>query len=343
MAMLQIDGKHGEGGGQILRTSLTLSALTGKPFRIYDIRAKRRNPGIQNQHLQSVLAAAKTCRAKCEGASIGSMELTFAPGEISGGEFSFDIKSAGSASLVLQTILPILFRAQEPSQVTIYGGTHNPWGPPYEFIRDSFLPTIAKMGFKAEVILIKHGFYPIGGGELRALIEPVNLSETQPLDLVKRGEVVSTRAKVILSNLPLHIAERERSVISKEIGIPENDVETEMVPDPVGPGNAVIISAECEGHTNVFVAFGQRGRKAEAVAKDACYEYKAWLSSNAVACPHLTDQLLIYAFLAGDGRFTTNKITQHFQTNTDIIKRFIDVELSVQKEKEDRFRVSVME
>ena len=332
--MIQIDGKLGEGGGQILRTSVALSAVTGKPFRICDIRAKRKNPGLQNQHLQGILAGRRVCDAECEGAAMRSMELEFTPGEVESGEYTFDIGTAGSASLVLQTVLPILFRADAESRVAVKGGTHNPWAPPYEFIRDSFLPAIGRMGFNAKVSLVKHGFYPAGGGELRATIEPVSDKDLKPLDMVKRGDGVDTSAKAILSNLPLHIGERERHVLSRELGIGWSEIEIEMVRDPAGPGNAVVVTAECGGHKSVFTGFGQKGKKAEDVAREVCGEYREWLGSGAAVCPHLADQLLIYMALGKGGRFTTSEVTQHFRTNVEVIKLFVEMDVAVKREGE---------
>jgi len=332
--MLQIDGKIGEGGGQILRTAVAFSAVTGKAFRIFDIRAKRKNPGLQKQHVQSILAAQRACDAECVGAALSSMELEFTPGQIRGGEYAFDIGTAGSASLVLQTILPILFRAEGESRVTVRGGTHNPWAPPYEFVRDSFLPAIGLMGFEAKASLIKHGFYPAGGGELRATIEPMNRDDAKPLNMVKRGDVVRTSAKAILSNLPLHIGERERDVVSGELGMKWSEIEIEMVRDPAGPGNAVVVTAECGGHKSVFTGFGQRGKRAEDVAREVCGEYREWLRSGAAVCPHLADQLLIYMALGKGGSFTTSDVTQHFKTNVEVIKRFVEVDVAVEREGE---------
>jgi RNA 3'-terminal phosphate cyclase (ATP) len=216
----------------------------------------------------------------------------------------------------------------------VRGGTHNPWAPPYEFIRDSFLPAIGLMGYEAKVSLVKHGFYPAGGGELRATIVPMNRNNAKPLDMAKRGDVVHTGAKVILSNLPLHIGERERDMLSRELSIKWNDIEIEMVRDPAGPGNAVVVTAECGGHKSVFTGFGQRGKRAEDVAREVCGEYRTWLSSGAAACRHLADQLLIYMALGRGGSFTTSDVTRHFQTNVEIIKRFIEVDVAVERKGE---------
>jgi len=325
--MLQIDGKHGEGGGQILRTSVSLSAVTGKPIRIFDIRAARGNPGIRKQHLQSILAAAKACNAECEGAQLGSSELIFHPGEIKAGHFKFDIRSAGSTTLVFQTILPILLQAGDESTITIKGGTHNPMAPSFEAIRDSFLPAIGLMAFRADIELVRHGFYPKGGGEIKARVEPFDESNASRIDLTERDGEFPVKPVVLISNLPLHIAEREREVLCRELGCAQADVEFEMVPAPNNPGNAVSVTARMERYSVVFTSIGERGKRAERVAKDAASDFKAWRDSGATVDYHLADQLLLYMALAGGGRFTTDGITEHFRTNTDIIKMFLDIQV----------------
>ncbi len=325
--MIEIDGKSGEGGGQILRSAVSLSAVTGKPFRVFDIRARRKNPGIQKQHLQSIIAAQKACNALCRGAQLGSDELEFHPGGIEGGHFEFDIQSAGSTTLVLQTLLPILFKAEELSTVVIRGGTHNPMGPPFEFIRDAFIPAIASMGYSARVELVKHGFYPAGGGEIAATIDPVLDDNKRPADFVERGDVKSVRAKIILSNLPLHIAEREREVITESLGCSIDDVEIEMVPAPNHPGNVVVITASIGNLAMVFSSIGEKRKRAEDVAREALNAYWEWYNSGAVVCPYLADQLLLFMAMSGGGRFTTNAVTAHLKTNIDTIHKFMDARI----------------
>ncbi len=336
--MIVIDGKQGEGGGQLLRTSLSLSAITGKPFRMFDIRAKRRNPGLQRQHLQCVLAAKHVSDGECIGAELNSRELEFHPGQVKSGNFKFDIKSAGSTTLVLQTLLPILFQADSVSEISIRGGTHNPMAPPYEFIRDSFLPAIGLCGFRAEVELVAHGFYPNGGGEIVATIQAAEKQQLQSIVLIERGDIRSIEPKVIISNLPLHIAERERDVIVEMLGCSMDDVELVMPSGASGPGNAVIITARFDDRAAVFSSFGEKGKKAEIVAREACKAYAEWRSSGAAVCPHLADQLLVYAAIGVGGRYTTSEITNHFETNADVIRHFIDVDISFEK-REDLYEV----
>jgi len=339
--MIEIDGKHGEGGGQILRTSVSLSAITGKPIRIFDIRARRRKPGIQRQHLQSILAAAEACSAECEGARLDSTELIFHPGDIQAGDFKFVIPSAGSTTLVLQTVLPVLFQASSPSTVTILGGTHNPMAPPFEAIRDSFLPAISQMGFKANIELVRHGFYPKGGGEIRARIEPFSKDEARRWGFIHTPSDLLINAKAILSNLPLHIAEREREVFLNTVNVDQSTVEFEMVPAPNNPGNAFIVTVKLPEYSLVFSSIGEKGKPAEKVALEAVHAFKDWIESGTMVDYHLADQLLLYMALVGGGKFTTNFITEHFRTNVDIIKMFMDINVSIEESAVNNYRVEM--
>ncbi len=191
--MITIDGSQGEGGGQVLRTSLGLSLVTGKAFRIEKIRAGREKPGLLRQHLTAVRAAAQVGGAKVSGDEIGSRTLAFEPEQVRGGEYEFAVGTAGSATLVLQTVLPALIVAGGPSRLTLKGGTHNPWSPPFDFLQKAFLPLLERMGAKVTAELIRPGFYPAGGGEFTVEIQPVPGGRLQPLDLLERGETVSRR------------------------------------------------------------------------------------------------------------------------------------------------------
>src|SRR5437762_121940 len=193
MHMLTIDGSFGEGGGQIIRTSLALSLITGTPFRIYNVRARRAKPGLQRQHLTAVNAAAEVGNAQVDGAQVGAREFTFRPGKVQPGAYTFDIGTAGSTTLVLQAILPPLMCAAEPSLVVLRGGTHNVHAPPYEFLARTFLPLIARMGPRVHVELVRYGFYPPGGGQFNVYIEPA--AHLTPLELIARGEFKSRRAR----------------------------------------------------------------------------------------------------------------------------------------------------
>ena len=202
---LRIDGSLGEGGGQILRSSLALSLVTTKPFVIERIRASRKRPGLMRQHLSAVTAAAEISQAHVEGDEPGSMRLSFRPGTINSGDYVFDVGSAGSATLVLQTILPALLLAEGESNLTLRGGTHNPWAPPFDFLAQSYLPLVNRLGPTVEARLIRPGFYPLGGGEFTVHIQPVR--QLGRLELTERGELRAHRVRVLLANLPRHIAE----------------------------------------------------------------------------------------------------------------------------------------
>ena len=205
--LVEIDGSFGEGGGQILRTSLALSLLTGRPFRIKNIRAGRQKPGLSRQHLVAVRAASEISQAKVDGASIGSVELSFAPVEILPGEYHFTVGTAGSATLVLQTVLPVLLLASGPSWLTLEGGTHNPYAPSFDFLQKVFLPIINLMGPTVEAWLLRHGFYPMGGGRFEVTIQPVK--ELSRINLLERGKIQGYRIHGVVSKIPLKVAERE--------------------------------------------------------------------------------------------------------------------------------------
>src|ERR1051325_4105851 len=208
--MITIDGSFGEGGGQILRTSLALALVTGKPFRIERIRAGRKNPGLLRQHLTAVNAAAQIGRAEVAGASIGSRELTFAPQAVTAGSYHFAVGTAGSATLVLETVLPALLIADGPSALVLEGGTHNPYAPPFDFLDKTFLPLVCMMGPRVAARLERHGFYPAGGGKFIVDIEPA--ARLGRIELDERGDITGRRARALIANLPRQIAERELSV-----------------------------------------------------------------------------------------------------------------------------------
>lgn len=205
--MIRIDGSFGEGGGQILRTSLSLSLVTGKPFRIDRIRAGRSKPGLLRQHLTSVRAAAEVGEATVEGDVLGSTAVTFSPGKVRGGDYKFVVGTAGSGTLVFQTVLPALMVAAGPSKLIIEGGTHNIAAPPFDFLERTFVPILARMGPRVRLKLERYGFYPAGGGRFSAEIDPC--ASLQPLEIGERGEVTSRRITALVANLPGTIGVRE--------------------------------------------------------------------------------------------------------------------------------------
>ncbi len=321
--MIKIDGSYGEGGGQILRTSLSLSLVTGKAFQIEKIRAGRQRPGLLRQHLTAVLAAAEVGNAQIEGAALGSTSLTFKPGKIHGGEYRFSVGTAGSGTLVLQTILPALMLATEPSQVTVEGGTHNSMAPPYDFLARTFLPLLQRMGPKVDLKFQRYGFYPAGGGRFIASITPV--TKLQPLDLGERSEIISRKVIAVVANLVRKIAEREVSTACDLLNWPPGCASIQTTRESVGPGNIVMVEIVSPELTAIFSAFGEVGITAEKVAASAVREAREYLVSQAAACEHLADQLLLPIALAGAGSFTAVKLNLHARTNMTVIAQFLPV------------------
>lgn len=335
--MIEIDGSFGEGGGQILRTSLALSLVTGEPFRISRIRAGRRKPGLLRQHLTSVLAAARVGNARVDGATAGAQELTFEPQGLQGGHYEFAIGTAGSTTLVLQTILVPLLVAGEPSTVVLEGGTHNPSAPSFDFLTRSFLPLLARMGANVGAVLERPGFAPAGGGRVVFTIAPVR--KLGSLDLVERGDVLSTRGCASVANLSFDIARREVDVIGAKTGW--TNVRAETIGGAFGPGNVVTLDVACERVTEVVTAFGVRGVRAEAVAAQAVEEMQRYVNSGAAAGEHLADQLLLPMAVGGGGEVTTVRATPHATTNAEVIAKFLPARVHFQNE-ERRCRIAVV-
>ena len=260
---IEIDGSEGEGGGQILRSALTLSLVTGRPFRLHRIRARRVKPGLLRQHLTAVRAATTVGAAQVSGDELGSTELVFTPGSVSHGDYTFAVGSAGSVTLVLQTVLWPLLLAPGRSRLTFEGGTHNPMAPPFEFIAEVFLPLLRRMGAHGEARLVRHGFYPAGGGSFVVDVEGGH--PLAPLELYSRGAVLRRRARALLAHLPKSIGDRELRVVRTELGLEREEVRVVDV-DSAGPGNALLVWVEAEHSTELFCAFGERRVSAEQVA-----------------------------------------------------------------------------
>ena len=327
--MLTIDGSMGEGGGQVLRSALGLSLVTGTPFRIENIRHKRKKPGLMRQHLTAVQAAAQVGGAEVRGDRIGSSELWFEPAGVTAGDYEFAIGTAGSTSLVLQAILPGLLVADGSSQVTIEGGTHNPYAPPFEFLVRSFAPVLARMGACLELEMVRPGFYPAGGGCIRARVEPVAGAEAwRPLQLEERGAVVRRRAIAQIANLPRSVAERELRVIGRKLGFVADELEVCELAESRGPGNLVTIVYECEHVTEVFTGFGELGKPAERVATDAVHAFKSHVKLDVPVGRYLADQLLIPFAMARGGSFRTAPLSRHTRTNLAVVSRFLPLSIA---------------
>lgn len=328
--MLVIDGSQGEGGGQILRTALALSLQTGKPFRLEQIRAGRQKPGLLRQHLTAVQAAAAVGRAEVAGAALGSTTLEMHPGTVTPGDYHFAVGTAGSAMLVLQTILPPLLTAGGVSTLTLEGGTHNPFAPPFDFVADSFAPLIRRMGPSIELELHRPGFYPAGGGKLQVVIHPVG--QLSRLDLLDRGPIQRRLARALISSIPRQVADRELACVQQHLGWSEEECRVESVTHPTGPGNVLLLKVETEQVTGVFTGFGERRRSAEQVAQEATDAAMAWLRAGVPVDEHLADQLLLPMALAGGGSFRTVRPSSHTLTNADIIGQFLPVDIRVEQE-----------
>lgn len=337
--MITIDGSFGEGGGQIIRTSLALSLITGKPFRIYNVRARRARPGLQPQHLLAVKAAAEIGGAKADGAMVGSGEFTFEPGEVVPGDYTFSIGTAGSTTLVLQALLPPLMIAGAPSRLTLEGGTHNVHAPPFEFLKKTFLPLVNLTGPRIALELERYGFYPPGGGRILVTIEPQPARNR--IDLHERGEIGAQRARALVVRLPPGIAERELDVIREMLAWSDEQLELETSDNAYSPGNVVTIEIESERVTEVFTGIGERGVRAEVVAERAAREAQQYLALDAPVGEHLADQLLIPLALAGGGSYLTGPPSLHTTTNIEVIKKFISVEITVKAVSGEMWKIEV--
>ncbi len=338
--MITIDGSRGEGGGQILRTALALSLATGTPFRIERIRARRSKPGLMRQHLTAVQAAVAVGRATVEGAAIGSGTLTFTPNGIEPGDYAFAVGSAGSATLVLQTVLPPLLLASGRTRLTLEGGTHNPWAPPFDFLAAVVVPIINRLGPTVETTLTRAGFYPAGGGRFTVTIEPAPRLER--LELLDRGPIAGRRVRALLANLPRHIGERELAKALSVLNWSEDCGRLEIVDNAVsGPGNIVFVELEAEHVTEICTGFGEMGTPAEAVAERPAKDALKYLATNVPVGVHLADQLLPILSLGQGGSFRTLALSRHAQTNADVVREFLDVTIRVTDEGRGACRVDI--
>lgn len=348
---LAIDGSHGEGGGQILRTTASLAALLGQPVRIENIRVKRRNPGLQAQHLTSVQAAADVCNAELDGAELGSTVLSFRPTQPpTAGDYAYDVAaarkggSAGATSLVFQTaLLPLTFTAGY-SRIAIEGGTHVAWSPPYHYLADVFLPAVARLGIDATINLERWGWYPQGGGliwgEVRGRREGEWLTG---IDLSERGDLVRLTGFSAVSNLPDHILDRQAKraeFLLRQAGF--DPAIRRLSPEASGPGTAVYLLAEYKHVTGAFISYGRRGKRAERVAQEAVDAFLAHHATGAVVDPHLADQLILPMAVARTASsFTTSEITNHLLTNIWVVEQFTETRFEVDGEKGQMGKVTV--
>ena len=331
--LLDIDGSEGEGGGQMLRSSLSLALLTGKGFRLRNIRARRENPGLQAQHLMSVRAAAAIGTATTEGDTLKSRELTFLPSEVRSGDYQFDIGTAGSTSLVLQTIyLPLLLRGQGPSKVTVTGGTHVKVSPSFHFLQQTWAAYLRLLGLEVRLEMIRPGFYPRGGGKVTAEFIPaarVKALRYAPTEVkVKKLRVTGFSA---VAGLPEHIAERQADQANKRLrgaGL-KAELPTETWPN-AGPGSVLALVLHAGPVPTLFSGLGELRKPAERVAEDAADELLAHVRAEATAVdPHSADQLILpLTFAEGSSTFPVSCVTRHLLTNIAIIRQFLPREIT---------------
>ncbi len=333
MDLIELDGSTGEGGGQILRTSLALSMCTGRPMAIQRIRAKRPKPGLMRQHLTCVQAAVAVCGAKVEGAELGSQDLVFEPGPVRAGDYAFSVGTAGSCTLVLQTVLPALMLCAESSRVSLSGGTHNPMAPPFHFLERSFAPLLRRLGVGLDLELRRLGFYPAGGGEVSALVQPA-AGGLQPFDLTDRGPVQEAYAECFAPALPSSVAVRELAALARALGWSGEQLRTPAVRQDEGPGNVLLATMAYAHVSEVVTVFGRKGVSAAEVAGALVNEVKAYQESDGVLGQHLADQWMLPLALAvldrdGAASFTCTELTEHATTNIGVIEKFLPVRFDV--------------
>lgn len=324
--MIELNGAIGEGGGQILRTSLTLSMITGQAFRMTNIRAGRAKPGLMRQHLVAVQAAAQVSDAELTHAQVGSTELTFVPNKIKAGNYQFAIGTAGSCTLVLQTLLLALAYADAPSTIRISGGTHNPMAPTVQFLQRAYCRALATIGVEVDISLVRSGFYPAGGGVVVASVTP--RAQLKQVSMMEPGQLRASYAEAIVAGISASVGARELEVVGRGLGFSESQLLMRGLAGEQGPGNALLVTLEHEYLTEVFSAIGEKSLRAEDVARKVVKEVREFIVSGAAVGEHLADQLLLPMALAGGGRFSTASVSQHTITNAEVISRFLPVAIT---------------
>jgi RNA 3'-terminal phosphate cyclase (ATP) len=330
--LISIDGSFGEGGGQILRTSVALAAITGRGVEIHHVRGRRTKPGLQPQHLAAVRAAGALCGASLRGDEVGSQWLRFEPQQaVVAGDYRFEIGTAGAAPLVVQTVLLPLVLAAGASTVRVTGGTHVPHSPPVEYLEAVYFPALRKAGVDIEMAYGSAGFYPRGGGEIEVKIGGSGV--IQPLDWRERGALNELRAFIVTSNLPAHVAQRGAEVVEralKAIGR-KAVIEKREKPSP-GPGAAVVLAAQCERGGAAFSAIGELRKPMEKVAAAPTPEFLRWWKSGASCDEHLADQLVLpLAFAGAPSVWTTPVVTEHLRTVIWVVQQFLNVQVTVEE------------
>lgn len=325
--IVEIDGRSGEGGGQLLRGALALAAATGRGFRIDHIRRRRRRPGLMRQHLTAVHAAATICGARVEGAEIGATSLVFEPGPVRAGDYTFAVGTAGSCMLVLQAIVPALARLATPSTVIVTGGTHNPLAPTFEFLRDSLAPQLAAIGWTVQYALVRHGFYPAGGGQIVATFAPAR--QAQRLVLVERGARIAHGARAVVSHIARDIAERELAALCARLNWVADPRAITSIDDSAGPGNFVEATVRCANVTEVATSIGERGVTAERIGGMCAELVRRYLAATAPVGEYLLDQLLVPLALTAGGELRAVRWTPHAEAQRELLRAWFARDIEV--------------
>jgi len=324
--MIEIDGSYGEGGGQILRMSIAMAALTQKPVKVFNIRANRPNPGLRRQHMIAIESVAKICNAKVKGLSLGSKVVEFYPNKLKGGKYEFDIGTAGSITLVLQAcLLPSLF-AENETHLLLKGGTDVKWSPPWDYFQNVILPLLEKMGANIEAYLNQRGYYPVGGGEVEIFIKPCE----ELKKLVFENEIERIEGIVNIANLPVAIAERIKKAAKetlKRYGI-EADI---MIEETSAACSGVGIVLWTKGKILGADVLGEKGKPAEQVGREAAEKLIAEIEARVDLDVNAVDQMLPYMAIAGDAIFKCREVSKHASTLMWLIKKFLDVDFKVKK------------
>jgi RNA 3'-terminal phosphate cyclase (ATP) len=328
---LDIDGAYGEGGGQLVRNAVALAAITGRDIRVTNIRARRRPAGLAPQHMAAVNAVAALCGARTEGVEPRSSMLLFEPAVVTGGTHRVDIGTAGSMTLVLQAALPVMIAAAKPVSAVIIGGSDVRMAPATDYLLRVLLPLVERMGARVTLEVVKRGYYPQGGGEVRVEVEP---SVLRPTAFESRGDIVAVEGVAHVARLPLQIATRMRDAALEGLapirGV-EASIETSAVPPEAtgGAGGAIVVWARSQNTVLGASRVAERGVRAEALGTAVAQELSADVESGASVDIHAADQLLVYFALAGGGSYTTREITDHARTAMWLIEQFVPIRFEV--------------
>lgn len=321
---MEIDGSYGEGGGQILRMAVAMSALTGKPVRVYNIRAKRSNPGLRMQHITAIKAVGELCNARIKGLQVGSKSIEFYPGKIKGGEYFFGVGTAGSITLVLQACLLPAIMGENETYLKIKGGTDVKWAPPWDYFENVFLKILENMNCHVDAYLNERGYYPEGGGEVEIYIEPCDLKR-----LTFNKDIRRVRGIVNISNLPYQIAERiKKSAVNV---FTENKIKADISIEEtssIGKGVGIVVWSEPKILGSDCI--GEKGKMAEEVGREAAENLLAEIKSNADIDERAVDQILPYISITG-GNFKCRMLSNHAKTEMWLIKKFMDIDFKIKK------------